>query len=84
MSCRLEPITSANLILYGTICGQKGSTTKSFLPCLAEFARSDRGMKCSEAFVGLDLLEKDGSIKICSTLVNFKKIKKFFSCNQFY
>ncbi|VBB34684.1 unnamed protein product, partial [Acanthocheilonema viteae] len=74
MSCRVEPISSANIALFRTICGSEESTTKRYLPCLTQFINSDSGQKCNEPFVGLDLLVKDGSQKICSTLGNI------FSC----
>ncbi|VIO91908.1 Low-density lipoprotein receptor domain class A containing protein [Brugia malayi] len=74
MSCRVEPISSANIALFRTICGKEESKTKYFLPCLTHFITTDIGKKCSEPFVGLDLLAKDNSQKICSTL------KSMLSC----
>ncbi|EJD75350.1 hypothetical protein LOAG_17493 [Loa loa] len=68
MSCRVEPISSANVALFRTICGKEETKTKYYLPCLTQFINTDIGMKCSEPFVGLDLLVKDNSQKICSTL----------------
>ncbi|CAG9531770.1 unnamed protein product [Cercopithifilaria johnstoni] len=70
MSCRVEPISSANIALFRTICGKEESTTKYYLPCLIKFINSDSGIRCNEPFLELDLLNKDSSQKICSTLEN--------------
>uniref|UniRef100_A0A0R3RKL2 DUF19 domain-containing protein n=1 Tax=Elaeophora elaphi TaxID=1147741 RepID=A0A0R3RKL2_9BILA len=70
MTCRVEPISSANIALFRTICGQEESTTKYYLPCLIKFTATENAAKCSEPFAGLDLLIKDSSQKICSTLEN--------------
>ncbi|VDK87102.1 unnamed protein product [Litomosoides sigmodontis] len=70
ISCRVEPISSGNIALFRTICGKEKSKTKYHLPCLAEFTSSDSGVRCSESFLGLDLLAKNSSKKICSILGN--------------
>ncbi|VDO70836.1 unnamed protein product [Haemonchus placei] len=67
MTCKFEPVSSANLLLFDGICNRPITLRdqKSYGRCLSDYTNSPAGQKCIAAMAGVDPMASDASSKMC-------------------
>ncbi|XGW14503.1 hypothetical protein V3C99_000648 [Haemonchus contortus] len=70
MTCKFEPVSSANLLLFDGICNRPITLRdqKSYGRCLSDYTNSPAGQKCIAAMAGVDPMASDASSKMCQVL----------------
>ncbi|VDM57462.1 unnamed protein product, partial [Angiostrongylus costaricensis] len=70
MTCRFEPISSANIQLFDGICNRPLTLRdqKSFGRCLSNYTNSAVGQKCISGMASIDPMAADAPKKMCEAL----------------
>ncbi|KAK6024805.1 hypothetical protein OSTOST_09320 [Ostertagia ostertagi] len=67
MSCKFEPVSSANMLLFDGICNRPLTLRdqKSYGRCLSDYTNSAAGQKCIAAMASVDPMASDAASKMC-------------------
>ncbi|PIO70900.1 hypothetical protein TELCIR_07218 [Teladorsagia circumcincta] len=70
MSCKFEPVSSANMLLFDGICNRPLTLRdqKSYGRCLSDYTNSAAGQKCIAAMASVDPMASDAAGKMCQVL----------------
>ncbi|KAJ1372915.1 hypothetical protein KIN20_035226 [Parelaphostrongylus tenuis] len=70
MTCRFEPISSANIQLFDGICNRPLTLRdqKSYGRCLSNYTNSAAGQKCISAMASIDPMAADAPRRMCEAL----------------
>ncbi|KJH48954.1 Low-density lipoprotein receptor domain class A [Dictyocaulus viviparus] len=70
MTCRFEPISSANIQLFDGICNRPLTLRdqKSYGRCLSDYTNKAAGQKCISTMASIDPMASDAPIKMCQAL----------------
>ncbi|WKY01481.1 hypothetical protein Q1695_015467 [Nippostrongylus brasiliensis] len=75
MSCRFEPVSTANLQLFDGICNRPLTLKdqKSYGKCLSDYTNSPDGQKCISAMASVDPMAADAPSRMCQVLNSVMK-----------
>ncbi|PIO59090.1 hypothetical protein TELCIR_19459, partial [Teladorsagia circumcincta] len=70
MSCKFEPVSSANMLLFDGICNRPLTLRdqKSYGRCLSDYTNSAAGQKCIAAMASVDPMASDAAGKMCQSV----------------
>lgn len=71
MTCKLEPVTSANTAFFRSLCDELQQNAKEHLACLVDYTNNYEGQKCIGPFMSIDFFAKTAPEILCTRFFFF-------------